>query len=82
MMSILSGLGDPRPEDPLQQQVSNGRRGYLQHIDVLGPMRPSWWERWDEKMQFFNQGKRSSDVIEARPALERAFEDIVFLPAR
>lgn len=26
-----------------------------QHIDELGPMPASWWERWEERAQFFDE---------------------------
>ena len=48
-----------------------------QQVDVLGPMPPSWWERWDERTQFFDEGKRSLENREAWPTLEKAFEDFV-----
>ncbi|KAK2877292.1 hypothetical protein FQN49_001270 [Arthroderma sp. PD_2] len=48
-----------------------------QHIDELGAMPSSWWERWEERGQFFNE---DGSPIEGRylwPPLDEAFEDWV-----
>lgn len=29
-----------------------------QHIDVLGPMPAKWWERWEERAQFYDKDDR------------------------
>lgn len=45
-----------------------------QHIDVLGPMPTSWWERWEGRGEFFDQDARPTEGREIWPALEQAFE--------
>ncbi|KAK2758834.1 hypothetical protein FQN54_003526 [Arachnomyces sp. PD_36] len=45
-----------------------------QHIDVLGPMPTSWWERWEERGEFFNHDGRPTEGREIWPELEQSFE--------
>ncbi|KAK2771986.1 hypothetical protein FQN53_004823 [Emmonsiellopsis sp. PD_33] len=49
-----------------------------QHIDELGPMPLSWWDRWEKRGEFFDENVRpiegSRDVW---PPLDQAFEDFV-----
>lgn len=45
-----------------------------QHIDVLGPMPTSWWDRWEERGEFFDQDGRPTEGREVWPELGQAFE--------
>ncbi|KAI1483538.1 kinase-like protein [Daldinia eschscholtzii] len=46
-----------------------------QQIDVLGPMPSKWWERWDERAQFFDDNGHPKDGRQVWPPLEEAFEE-------
>ncbi|KAK6949461.1 hypothetical protein Daesc_009541 [Daldinia eschscholtzii] len=46
-----------------------------QQIDVLGPMPSKWWERWDERAQFFEGNGRPKGGRQVWPPLEEAFEE-------
>ncbi|KJF61409.1 CMGC/SRPK protein kinase [Coccidioides immitis RS] len=46
-----------------------------QQIDVLGPMPSSWWERWDERGQFFNQDGHPREDRDVWPPIDEAFEE-------
>ena len=46
-----------------------------QHLDLLGPLPSSWWERWEQRYQFFvnnGQPKRGRYVC---PSIDQAFEE-------
>ena len=45
-----------------------------QHIDVLGPMPRSWWDRWEERGEFFDQDGHPTEGREVWPELGQAFE--------
>lgn len=45
-----------------------------EHIDVLGSLPKHWWERWEERGEFFDQNARPTEGREVCPALEQAFE--------
>ncbi|KAJ5962629.1 hypothetical protein N7501_007570 [Penicillium viridicatum] len=47
-----------------------------QHIDVLGPMPPGWWQRWEGRSRFFDEhGCPTESHRENRwPPLEESFE--------
>ncbi|EGE05967.1 CMGC/SRPK protein kinase [Trichophyton equinum CBS 127.97] len=46
-----------------------------QHIEVLGPMPVEWWERWDERHEYFDENGKPTQGREVRPPLEQAFEE-------
>ncbi|PGH04947.1 CMGC/SRPK protein kinase [Blastomyces parvus] len=46
-----------------------------QQIDVLGPMPLSWWERWDERSQFFYQDGRPKGCRDVWYPIDEAFEE-------
>ncbi|EER38518.1 protein kinase [Histoplasma capsulatum H143] len=46
-----------------------------QQIDVLGPMLLDWWERWDERGQFFNQDGHPREDRDVWPRIDEAFEE-------
>jgi serine/threonine protein kinase len=46
-----------------------------QQIDVLGPMPSSWWERWEERGQFFKQEGHPRGDRDVWPRLDDAFEE-------
>ncbi|EQL33079.1 hypothetical protein BDFG_04823 [Blastomyces dermatitidis ATCC 26199] len=46
-----------------------------QQIDVLGPMPSSWWERWDEREQFFNRDGHPREDRDVWPPINEAFEE-------
>ena len=46
-----------------------------QQIDVLGSMPSEWWERWDERSQFFNQNGRPKEGRDVWPSIDEAFEE-------
>lgn len=46
-----------------------------QQIDVLGPMPLDWWERWDERGQFFNQDGHPREDRDVWPRIDEAFEE-------
>jgi len=48
-----------------------------QHVDVLGPMPQSWWERWEARAQFFTDDGRPCGRSEPWPTLETCFEDYI-----
>ncbi|KAF3483115.1 uncharacterized protein GIQ15_02439 [Arthroderma uncinatum] len=48
-----------------------------QHIDELGPMPSSWWERWEERDQFFDKDGRPLEDRDVWPSIDQAFEDWV-----
>ncbi|EGC47658.1 protein kinase [Histoplasma capsulatum var. duboisii H88] len=48
-----------------------------QQIDVLGPMPLDWWERWDERGQFFNQDGHPREDRDVWPRIDEAFEEDV-----
>lgn len=48
-----------------------------QHIDVLGSMPSSWWERWENRGEFFDQDGRPTEGREVWPGLGQAFEQRV-----
>ncbi|KAL1959336.1 hypothetical protein VTO42DRAFT_2523 [Malbranchea cinnamomea] len=48
-----------------------------QHIDVLGPMPSTWWERWEKRSQFFDPDGRPSEGRDVWPPLDKAFEEDV-----
>ena len=45
-----------------------------QHINVLGPMPTSWWDRWEESGEFFDQDGCPTEGREVWPELGQAFE--------
>ena len=45
-----------------------------QHIDVLGSTTTSWWERWEERGEFFDQDGHPLEGRDIWPKLEDAFE--------
>jgi hypothetical protein len=45
-----------------------------QHIDVLGPMPTSWWERWEKRGEFFDQDGRPTEGRGVWRELEESFE--------
>lgn len=48
-----------------------------QHVDVLGPMPQNWWERWQERAQFFTDDGRPSGRRQPWPTLETSFEEYI-----
>jgi hypothetical protein len=48
-----------------------------QFIHVLGPMPTSWWERWGERGEFFDQDGRPREGRTVGPGLEESFEQRV-----
>ncbi|WEW55298.1 hypothetical protein PRK78_000727 [Emydomyces testavorans] len=46
-----------------------------QQIDVLGPMPSDWWEKWEEKDQFFNPRQCPKEGRHAWPAMDEAFQE-------
>ncbi|EGE77728.2 CMGC/SRPK protein kinase [Blastomyces dermatitidis ATCC 18188] len=46
-----------------------------QQIDVLGPIPSKWWERWDERSQFFNQDGCPKERRDVWPPIDEAFEE-------
>lgn len=46
-----------------------------QHIDVLGPMPSSWWGRWEERREFFNEDGRPKEGRWVWPPIDEAFEE-------
>lgn len=47
-----------------------------QHIDLLGPLPSGWWERWEQKDQFFaDDGQPKNRYV--WPPIDQAFEDSV-----
>ncbi|GBF66247.1 hypothetical protein TMEN_8967 [Trichophyton mentagrophytes] len=46
-----------------------------QHIEVLGPMPVEWWERWDERHEYFDENGKPTQGKEVWPPLEQAFEE-------
>lgn len=47
-----------------------------QHIDVLGPMPPEWWQRWEGRHRFFDEYGRPTESHKENkwPTLEESFE--------
>lgn len=45
-----------------------------EQIDVLGPLPKHWWERWEERGEFFDQAACPTDGREVSPILKQAFE--------
>lgn len=48
-----------------------------QHIDELGPMPQSLWERWEGRIQFFDDNQRPIKRRYVWPPLDTAFEEWV-----
>lgn len=48
-----------------------------QYIDVLGPMPQAWWERWEERGQFFENDSQRCPKRDryVRPPIDQAFEN-------
>lgn len=46
-----------------------------QQIDVLGPMPSNWWERWEERREFFDENGRPKDDPYVWPRIDEAFEE-------
>jgi serine/threonine protein kinase len=46
-----------------------------QQIDVLGPMPLSWWKRWEERSQFFDEDGHPKEDRSAWPSIGEAFEE-------
>ncbi|DAA74421.1 TPA_exp: Uncharacterized protein A8136_3388 [Trichophyton benhamiae CBS 112371] len=46
-----------------------------QHIEVLGPMPVEWWERWDERHEYFDENGKPTQGREVWPPLDQAFEE-------
>jgi hypothetical protein len=47
-----------------------------QHIDVLGPMPPSWWMHWRERGQFFDDDGRPKEARYVWPRIEEALKKV------
>ncbi|KZF22827.1 kinase domain protein [Xylona heveae TC161] len=47
------------------------------HNDLLGSMPHRWWERWEEKSQFFDDNRRPREGREVSPPIDKAFEEKV-----
>ncbi|KAJ5228004.1 kinase domain protein [Penicillium chrysogenum] len=45
-----------------------------QHIDVLGPMPPSWWMHWRERGQFFDDDGRPKEARYNRRGFEEGVQ--------
>lgn len=45
-----------------------------QQVDVLGPMPPGWWQRWEQRHQFFDEAGNSTQGEDASPPLNEAFD--------
>ncbi|KAJ5836588.1 hypothetical protein N7447_002614 [Penicillium robsamsonii] len=47
-----------------------------QHVDVLGPMPPEWWQRWEGRARFFHEDAypKESYMENKWPPLEESFE--------
>ena len=45
------------------------------HIDVLGPMPLSWWESWEERSQFFDEGRHQNEGRHVWFPMNEAFEE-------
>ncbi|OQE18054.1 hypothetical protein PENFLA_c022G10831 [Penicillium flavigenum] len=50
-----------------------------QHIDVPGPMPPSWWMHWRERGQFFDDDGRPKEGRYVWPGIEEAFEEAAII---
>ncbi|KAJ5774840.1 kinase-like protein [Penicillium paradoxum] len=50
-----------------------------QHIDVLGPMPPDWWVRWEGRSQFFSDDGQSTEYHQTNKwtPLDKRFEHCV-----
>ncbi|KAJ9291922.1 hypothetical protein DTO021C3_362 [Paecilomyces variotii] len=46
-----------------------------QQIDVLGPMPSSWWKRWEERSQFFDENGHPKEGRYVWPPIDKAFEE-------
>ncbi|KAF4230414.1 hypothetical protein CNMCM6457_005990 [Aspergillus fumigatiaffinis] len=46
-----------------------------QQIDVLGAMPLSWWKRWEERSQFFDDDGRPKEGRYVWPPIDKAFEE-------
>ncbi|ODM15750.1 hypothetical protein SI65_08984 [Aspergillus cristatus] len=46
-----------------------------QQIDVLGSMPVGWWNRWEERSQFFNEDGRPKEGRYVWPPINQAFEE-------
>ncbi|KAI1905540.1 hypothetical protein LOZ12_006743 [Ophidiomyces ophidiicola] len=46
-----------------------------QQVDVLGPMPSEWWEKWDERDQFFDSNRCPKEGRYVWPAMEEAFQE-------
>ncbi|KAK2800030.1 hypothetical protein FQN50_008269 [Emmonsiellopsis sp. PD_5] len=53
-----------------------------QHIDELGPMPLSWWDRWEKRGEFFDENVCPIEGREVWPPLDQAFEDFVQVSRR
>ncbi|KAK2772910.1 hypothetical protein FQN52_004811 [Onygenales sp. PD_12] len=53
-----------------------------QHIDELGPMPLSWWDRWEKRGEFFDENVRPIEGRDVWPPLDQAFEDFVQVSRR
>ncbi|OJD26223.1 hypothetical protein ACJ73_02393 [Blastomyces percursus] len=64
------------PQSPLSFiYLESGHEIVAQQIDVLGPMPPSWWERWDERSQFFNHDGHPREDRDVWPPMNEAFKE-------
>ncbi|KAI1949089.1 hypothetical protein LOZ57_002456 [Ophidiomyces ophidiicola] len=46
-----------------------------QRIDILGPMPSEWWDKWEERDQFFDPCQYPKDGRYVWPAIEEAFQE-------
>ncbi|KAK2785776.1 hypothetical protein FQN51_003783 [Onygenales sp. PD_10] len=53
-----------------------------QHIDELGPVPLSWWDRWEKRGEFFDANVRPIEGRDVWPPLDQAFEDFVQVSRR
>ncbi|KAG8406667.1 hypothetical protein J3458_021006 [Metarhizium acridum] len=45
-----------------------------QQVDVLGPLPPRWWQRWEQRHQFFDEAGDSTQGGDPSPPLGEAFD--------